>query len=113
MFLEVKARYVNKKIEASSLAEVVIAIAVIALCIGVASLVFVRSTKVTVNFQEVRMQTEIQSMLWKQLYTSDGDVQEMEDLVLEIEEEEDSLVIYTFKGLDDKLIWKQQWVKSE
>jgi len=106
--------FLRKKIQASSLAEVVITIAVIAICFGVASLVFVRATMVSANFQNVRHQTEIQSMLWEQLHTNSSPIEI--DGVQRIEENdelEDALMVYTYIGTDNKVIWKQQWLKDD
>lgn len=100
----------TRKIAASSIAEVVIAVSVIALCIGVASLVFIRSTKSTVNFQEVRKQTELQSQLWKQLYTLTNEVEAPDEMQLEIAStENDSIQVLVFKSTDGKIILKQDW----
>lgn len=102
--------FLNRKIAASSIAEVVIAISVIALCIGIASLVFVRSTKSTVNFQEVRTQTEIQSKLWKQLFTLENEMVDIDDIKIEKEStENDSIERLVFLGDDGKVILKQDW----
>ena len=106
--------FLKRKIAASSIAEVVIAVAVIALCFGVASLVFVRSTMVSVNFQNIRLQTEIQSMLWENLYNTTSPT-DMDDVQIneENDEENDSLKMFTFLGSDDKILWKQHWLKND
>ncbi len=102
--------FLKRKIQASSIAEVVIAVSVIALCIGVASLVFIRSTKSTVNFQEVRKQTEIQSQLWKQLYQLEHEVTPPEDVQIELlDTENDSIQVLQFMSADGKVILKQDW----
>ena len=81
---------------------------------GVASLVFVRATMVSANFQNVRHQTEIQSMLWEQLHTNSSPI-EMDgvQLIEENDELEDALMVYTYIGTDNKVIWKQQWLKDD
>lgn len=106
--------FLKKKIVASSLAEVVIALAVIALCFGIAALVFVRSMMVTTAFEEVRQQTEIQSVLWEQLQTGQG-VLDLEgvQVVSEGDPLEDSLVIESFIGVAGKVIWQQQRLKID
>jgi hypothetical protein len=104
----------KRKINASSLAEVVIAISVIALCFGIASLVFVRSTMVTTSFEEVRMQTEIQSAIWEELH--DGEIEVEQEGVLvssETDEHQDSLLVKTYSGLNDKMIWQQHALRIE
>lgn len=100
----------KRKIPASSIAEVVIAISVIALCIGIASLVFVRSTKSTVNFQEVRTQTEIQSQLWKHMFTLQHELEAIDNIKVEREStDNDSIERLVFLGDDGKVILKQDW----
>lgn len=102
--------FLKRKIAASSIAEVVIAISVIALCIGIGSLVFVRSTKSTVNFQEVRTQTEIQSKLWKNLFTLENELDDVENVKIEKEAtDNDSIQHLLFLGDDGKVILKQDW----
>ncbi len=104
----------RNKIPASSIAEVVIAVAVIALCFGIASLVFVRSMRSTVNFQDVRKQTEIQSEIWKNIYRLHSDLEAPEGVYIEEEaSENDSLKTLLFKGSDEKIIWKQDWFVHE
>lgn len=105
----------RKKIEASSLAEVVIAISVIALCFGVASLVFIRSVKVSANFQDVKQQTEIQSQLWEAMH-SHVSLEEWDELTIEMANDEfvpDSLKVVSFIGNDGKIIWKQQQLNEK
>ena len=103
--------FLTKKIAASSITEVVIAIAVIGLCIGIASLVFVRSTRVTINFQDVKKQTEIQSMLWEKLFLQE-DITDIEDVFVERDfTDNDSIETLTFKTNDDKILWQQDWMK--
>lgn len=102
--------FLNRKLAASSIAEVVIAISVIAICIGIASLVFVRATKSTVNFQEVRTQTEIQSKLWRNLFTLEHEIDDIDGIKIEIEAtENDSIERLVFVGNDGKIILKQDW----
>ena len=102
--------FLKRKIAASSIAEVVIAVSVIALCIGIGSLVFVRSTKSTVNFQEVRTQTEIQSKLWKNLFTLENELEDIDGIKIEREEtENDSIERLVFTGDDGRVILKQDW----
>lgn len=104
----------KKKIASGSLAEVVIALAVIALCFGVASLVFVRATKVATSFEDLRLQTEVQSALWEQLHT--GRTAELPDgvqVTRENDPEEDSVLVEAFTGTSEQIIWQQQKIKDE
>lgn len=105
--------FLDKKIKASSLAEVIIAISVIAICIGIASLVFVRSTKVTMNFQDVKRQTEIQSEIWSYLISEESEMNEIEDVKTEeIESINDSLLSIKYITNDEKIIWIQDFAKE-
>tara|TARA_R110002072_G_scaffold303135_2_gene495221 strand:- start:5654 stop:5980 length:327 start_codon:yes stop_codon:yes gene_type:complete len=104
-----------KKIKSSSLAEVVIALTVIAICFGVASIVFIRSIKVTTNFQDVRKQTQIKSMLWGNLLSDDDEFPEIENVWVtqELDQNNDSLIVFSFASTTKKTIWRQQWLKYE
>ncbi len=104
----------RRKIQASSLAEVVIAVSVIALCFGVVSLIFIRSTMVTTSYEEVRLQTEIQSALWEQLHNGqqEFDIEGVE-VIIEQDELNDSLQIITCSALNEKQIWQQHQLKIE
>lgn len=106
--------FLKKKIAGSSLAEVVIALAVIALCFGVASLIFTRSIMVTTGFEEVRTQTEIQSQLWEHMQNEESAL-EVEGTVMQTEVDErcDSLMDCLFLGVNDKVVWRQQILKNE
>lgn len=54
---------VTQRIPASSIAEMVIALSIIAICFGVASQVFMQSSRSTIQFKEVKEQTEFQSLM--------------------------------------------------
>lgn len=101
-------------IPASSIAEVVMAIAVIASCISVSALVFSRTIRVTTDFESVRMQTEIQSELWKRMQLNQ-DPADIEGITLTIEEdpESDSLNRIRYNGNQERELWKQHWLKHE
>lgn len=104
-----------KRIQASSIAEVVVALAVIAICFGVASLVFVRTTRSTSRFGDVKKQTEIQSQLFENLVQQDLDALQKPaaeiDPVIEADENNDSLIVLRFYGDDQRIIWEQQSAK--
>ncbi len=104
----------KKYIPASSIAEVVIAITVIATCIGISSLIFSRSLRVTTDFESVKMQTELQSDLWKRMVLSQP-VEAPELVTMEKEDDllSDSVSVLVFKGLNDRLLWQQHWLKNE
>lgn len=108
--------FLRGRISASSIAEVVIALTIIALCFGIASLIFIRSMNVTSRFQDVKEQTEIQSKILESFYKNNDSVPVIEagDLTIKtsIDETYDSLKVVEFLGFDDRLIWKQQIVKK-
>jgi hypothetical protein len=104
----------KRKIQASSMAEVVIALTVIAICFSIASLVFVRATMSATNFQNVKQQTELQCMIWKQLQANEAPLEFEEiQLVQSQDENQDSILIYTYSALNDKLLWNQQFINYE
>lgn len=104
------------RINASSIAEVVIALTIIALCFGIASLIFIRSMSVTSRFQDVKEQTELQSKILESFYKDNDSIPVLEvgDLTITntSDESNDSLKVIEFLGMDDRLIWKQQIVKK-
>lgn len=106
--------FLRGKIHASSLAEVVIALAVIALCFGIASLIFIRFTLVSSNYQFIQKQTEIQSLIWRKLQDKSTKL-DIDDV--EINEEQDDELefarIVTATDRKGKIIWKQQIAKDE
>ena len=104
----------KKKIVSSSIAEVVIALSIIAICFGITSLVFVRTMKVTTNFQDVKKQTEIQSIIWEALMSDDFNINKLDDFEYESFDGNDEQVnVYLFKGRHDKIIWQQEWLKND
>ncbi len=102
-----------KKIKSSSIAETVIALSVISICFGIASLAFIRSIKVTSNFQDIKKQTQIQSELWIHLYSDDRVVEDIENVVTQTTPDlrNDSLIVITFNNESGKTISQQQWIK--
>jgi hypothetical protein len=107
--------FLKTRIAASSIAEVVIALTIIALCFGVASLVFVRGTSMASRFQDVRHQTEIQSQLFESLLKDNDSIrdQEFEDItvIITADEDNDSLELIEFTAFDNRSVWKQQILK--
>ncbi|MCR9171949.1 MAG: hypothetical protein NXI10_05630 [bacterium] len=104
----------KKHIPASSITEVVIAITVIAICIGISSMIFTRSMHVTTDFESVKMQTELQSDLWKQMVLNQQAEAE-EPITVEEDNDllNDSLKVLIFRGLNDRVLWQQHWLKNE
>lgn len=103
----------RKYIPASGIAEVVIALSIIALCFTVASLIFIRTTSAPMKFQDVKKQTEIQSQVLIHMYenTTALEIDETEPNI-ETDSYSDSLEILTFTGSDQRILWQQQWVKE-
>lgn len=54
----------NNKLKASSIAEIAIALSIIAICFTLGSKLFVQSARSTVQFQETIEQSEFQSLLF-------------------------------------------------
>lgn len=108
--------YIIQKVKASSIAEVVIALSIIALCFGIASLVFIRSLSTTARFEDIRKQTEIQSQVLKYLFTNTDSLRTIQpdETTVEINTDElsDSVEIITFKSMSDRLLWNQQILKK-
>ena len=107
---------IYSKIPASSIAEVVIALTIIALCFSVASLIFIRSINVSTRFQDIRKQTEIQSKIMESLYRDNDSIPliEMEDITVKTVEDEsdEKMNVIEFLGTDNRMIWKQQVLKN-
>lgn len=105
--------FLRKHIPASGIAEVVIALTIIALCFTVASLIFIRTTSAPMKFQDVKKQTEIQSHVLIHMYenTAALEIDETEPNI-ETDSYSDSLELFTFTGSDQRILWQQQWVKE-
>jgi hypothetical protein len=105
-----------QRVRASSIAEVVIALSIIALCFGIASLVFIRSLGTSARFEDVRKQTEIQSQVLKHLFIHGDSLRLMQpdQTMVEIhaDEQNDSLDVLEVKSLSDRLLWNQQILKK-
>ncbi len=103
--------FLKRKIQASSIAEIVVALAVIAICFSVASLVFIRSTSTTSRFLDVKKQTEIQSEILEKMYLDQSDDIVNTEIELEntinVDENNDSLMVLNFLGDDQRIIWTQ------
>lgn len=103
------------QLKSSSIAEVVIALAVISLCFTVASLVFIRATSAPMKFQDVKRQTEIQSQTLIQLYQNKPKLEiDCEGVKAETEVEMGTklLNVTTFKGSDERILWQQEWLRK-
>lgn len=109
-----KKHYFTYQLNASSIAEVVIALSIIATCFGVASLIYVRTMNVTARFQDVRLQTELQSKIGYSLLKDNDSISkiDIEGLSTEIIDDElnEGLKVITFKSFDDRLIWQQSYL---
>ena len=104
--------FLRKRIQASGIAEVVIALAIISMCFTVAALVFIRTTSAPMKFQDVRKQTEIQSSILINMYQNEIEMDvETEDIEInkEVDPYCDSMEVFTFTGSDQRILWQQQW----
>jgi len=105
--------FLRTHIKASGIAEVVIALAVIAMCFTVASLVFIRSTSAPMKFQDVKKQTEIQSGILIQLYENVDELEFDEaDLTKDVYPFSERIKFLTFTGSDQRILWQQQWTRK-
>lgn len=103
-----------KRIPASTIAEVVIALTIIAVCFAVASQVFLQSNRSTVQFKEVKEQTEFQSyMLNAFMNDTMPSIREWKGELSTIEDETtllDSSVHHRLVLSDnEKMIWEQDF----
>lgn len=100
---------VLKKINSSGVVEVVIAVTIIAICIGVASIVFVRSNSTMTDFEALKLETEAQNMLWGKLHEL-----ELDPFELEVIEEllADSLILFEIKR-GSETIYEQEIYSNE
>lgn len=103
--------FLKRKIAASGIAEMVIAISIIAICIGLASIIFVRTTSVMSSFENLIYQTEIQNQTWDRLLT-DKEV-EIPEGVTEESETEKEIQKNSYRGAKEKIIWTQDVLINE
>lgn len=102
-----------KKITASSVAEVVVAAAIIAICFTVASLIFIRSTNSTLKFQNFKDQTSVQSQLMKMIVEQKVDLQNVSYQSKKADTDNDTLIVVEYMGNDNRIIWTQEWLKDK
>lgn len=98
---------VIKKIRGGSIVEVVVATTVISICIGIASLLYVRVLKSTTSFELTRKQIQIQSNLLQKMYQGEhfSEVHDVETIV----RSNDSVAHFHYYDFQNKLIWQQEW----
>lgn len=101
----------NKHIAASGIAEVVVALAIISICFTVASLVFIRATSAPMKFQDVRIQTEIQSEVLMHMYDESDKELDLASSGYRKEQDlnSDQLEQCVFEGTDGRILWIHQW----
>lgn len=112
---KINRMFLKRKIKSSSIAEVVVALAILAICFGIASLIFVRSTNSASKFMDIKKQTNVQNVLMEHL---ENDIKLdfenlLDDLTFEMQHDElnDSLEVINFYGSDQRLIWTSQQQK--
>lgn len=103
--------FLKRKIAASGIAEMVMAISIIAICIGLASIIFLRTTSVMTSFENLSYQTEIQNQIFDKLLTDK--VIEIPDGVIEEIERDKEIQINRYRGRKDKIIWTQDFSINE
>jgi CO dehydrogenase/acetyl-CoA synthase delta subunit len=102
-----------KRLKASTIAEVVIALTIIAICFAVASQVFVQSNRSTVQFMEVKEQTEFQSFVIGALLSDTlPDIREWNGGITSVTDEKTLLDSCTKHRLillsGEKKVWEQE-----
>ncbi len=103
--------FLKRKIAASGIAEMVIAISIIAICIGLASIIFVRTTSVMTSFENLVYQTEMENQTWDKLLTDK--VMEIPEGVTEETEADKEIQKNTYRGTKEKIIWTQDVLINE
>lgn len=102
-----------RKINSSSIAEIVVALAIISLCFTIASLVFIRATNTTLKFQSFREQTMIQNTLMEMMVRQEVDLHQPEFPAQETMSANDSITTVEYTGNDNRIVWKQEWIKAD
>ncbi len=102
-----------RKINSSSIAEIVVALAIISLCFTIASLVFIRATNTTLKFQSFREQTMIQNTLLEMMVRQEVDLHQPEFQAQETPSINDSITTVEYTGNDNRIVWKQEWIKAD
>lgn len=104
-----------KKVKASSLVELVIALSVISICLVVASRVFVQNSKSSIKFKDVKSQSEFQSFVFEALRSDTLlEVKDwMNDEEAEIKKEDiDRSKVFRkvyYLEIEDKKLWQQEF----
>jgi type II secretory pathway pseudopilin PulG len=107
-----------KKLQASSLVEFVIALSIIGICFSVASYIFIQGNRSTIQFQEVREQTEFQSLLFNALiHDTFPATENWEGVFTQIDvikgsRNEEMKNIYYLKS-SGKQLWEQEFYMDE
>nr|WP_294862120.1 hypothetical protein [uncultured Fluviicola sp.] len=106
----------NRKLKASSIAEIAIALSIIAICFALGSRLFIQSARSTVQFQETIEQSEFQSLLFIS-YSLDSSIYETElwkDKLTTVEEqvtEKDSTRTQQLSLMNSiKANWTQEFI---
>jgi type II secretory pathway pseudopilin PulG len=105
---------VVKKIKASSLAEMVIALSIISIALVVVSRVFVQVNRSTIQFREVKAQSEFQNLVYEALVNdtlpnlSKWKNDEMEIKFSEPSRENETKKAYWIESYEKKL-WQQEF----
>lgn len=106
--------FLSVKVKSSSITEVVIAMTIIAICFGVASIVFARSMMVTQNFQDVKSQTEVQGVIWKDLMSEERDFSSDDFAFVNSEMEKPSIFdVVDFVSNGNDLLWNQEILEKD
>jgi hypothetical protein len=109
----------NRKLKASSIAEIAIALSIIAICFALGSRLFIQSARSTVQFQETIEQSEFQSLLFTS-YSLDSSIYDPKiwnDKLTTVEEqvmEKDSTRTQQLSLMNSiKANWSQEFIWSK
>lgn len=103
----------EKKINASGIAEVVIAVSIIAICVGLFSILFIRTSSNQLNYLEIKQQSELETQVFESLNSRQYDsIEKFQNLSISTKEE-DEKIIRTWNSSRGITLWIQEFNKSE
>jgi hypothetical protein len=107
----------NQNLKSSSLAETAYALALIAICFSVASIIFLRTSSSTTRIQDIKNQTMIQSILYEALVKDTIPLIEGTDLNMTEEISDGNgqrlkILSYSLKN-GERIIWQQEFYKTD
>jgi hypothetical protein len=105
------------KIKASSIAEIVVALAVISICFGISSLVFIRTTGSGKRMIDLEKQTALQSLVFEKLSMGDIRLNEVMQDDIEVNSTDDplhdSLLVISYTTFDNKVLFTCSGIRNK